>query len=271
MKSTTFFITITMAHMALCVPVPWMAGDKILPLLNNDAPSSGTSSQSPKKDNRYVLASSHIAPGPVFQRPESSFSSLWDNWKKKHGSGPIPNLDNLKKDIPVLIITEMGELGVGIPLSSSSNSKPLSKQASSPKQKPVSIPPSNEKADNLSVTEMGELTIGIPSPVPSPPPLSSLSSSPSSHSSSRPSNGTSPCPFYVVSKPRDHNDVLVIFLVLTFLLVVVVVEAGGPVCRSVRDRFVSKRKGAIRLVEEETESKPKSFRNDEVLVKSESG
>lgn len=34
---------------------------------------------------------------------------------------------------------------------------------------------------------------------------------------------------------------------------------------------MSKRKGAIRLVEEETESKPKSFRNDEVLVKSESG
>ncbi|KAK3952903.1 hypothetical protein QBC32DRAFT_131950 [Pseudoneurospora amorphoporcata] len=266
MKSIALLTTITMAHVALCVPVPWMAGDKILPLLNKDAPSSGTPRQDPKTDKTYVLASSHLAPGPVFQKAESSFSSSWDNWKKKHGAGPIPNLDKPKKNVPVLIITEMGELGVGIPSSSSSSS---SKQASSPKQKALSVPPpSNEKAENVSVTEMGELSIGITSPVPSPQPPSSLSSSSSwLPTSSRPSNGTTPCPFYVVGKPCDHDDVLVIFLVSTFLLVVVVVEAWGAVCRSVRNRFASKRQGAIRLVEE-TETKSKLFRSDEVLVKS---
>ncbi|KAK1783840.1 hypothetical protein QBC45DRAFT_5434 [Copromyces sp. CBS 386.78] len=265
MKSIALLTTITMAHMALCVPVPWMAGDKMLPLLNKDAPSSGTPGQDPKTDKTYVLASSHLAPGPVFHKAESSFSSLWDNWKKKHGSGPIPNLDKPKKNVPVLIITEMGELGVGIPSSSSS------KQASSPKQKALSVPPpSNEKAENVSVTEMGELSIGITSPVPSPPPSSSSSSTSWLPTSSRPSNGTTPCPFYVVGKPRDHDDVLVIFLVSTFLLVVVVVEAWGAVCQSVRTRFASKRQGAIRLVEEETETetKPKLFQSDEVLVKS---
>ncbi|KAK3354755.1 hypothetical protein B0H65DRAFT_23275 [Neurospora tetraspora] len=261
MKSTALFTTVTMAHMALCVPVPWMAGDKILPLLNKDAPNSATSGRSPKTDNTFALASSHLAPGPILQKAEQSFNSLWDNWKKKHGSSPALNVDDAKKDIPVLIITEMGELSVAIP----SSSQPLSKQASNSKQKPVSIPPGNKKADNVSVTELGELSIGIPSPVPSPPP----SSSTSLPSSSRPSNGTSPCPFYV-GKPRDHDDVLIIFLVSTFLLVVVVVEAWDPVCRSVRNRFSSRRKGAIRLVEE-TETKPKSFRNDSVLVKSESG
>lgn len=292
MKSTTFLTTIAMAHMALCVPVPWMAGDNILLSPNRNVPSSAASGRDPKSDKAFVLATSHLAPGPILQKADRSFNSLWDNWKKKHGSGPALIVDNARKDIPVLVITELGELGVGIP----SSSQPPSKQASNPKQKPVSASSGNEKANNVSVTEMGELSIGIPSPSSS----SSSSSFSSLSPSSQPSNGTSPCPFYV-EKPRDHDDVLVIFLVSAFLLVVVVVETWGPVCRrlvvlatyvnppsfpvpsvsstearltrrhdSVRNMFSSKRKGAIQLVEE-TETRPKSFRDNSVLVKSESG
>lgn len=219
-----------MAQMALSVPVPWMAGDKILPLLNKDAPTS----QAPKTDNDkiFALASSHLAPGPVFQKPGQSFSSLWDTWKKQQQHGSTKPVPSTKKGVPVLIITEMGELSVGIPASSSQ--QPSSREAST-KQKvisvPVSRPGNSEKADNVSVTELGELSVGIPS---SPPSSSSLSSSSLIAPSSRPStNGTSPCPFYSVGngKPRDHDDVLIIFLVSTFLLVVVVVEAWGPVWR----------------------------------------
>ncbi|KAL0465323.1 hypothetical protein QR685DRAFT_137099 [Neurospora intermedia] len=263
MKSTTFLTTIAMAHMALCVPVPWMAGDNVLLSLNRNVPSGAASGRDPKSDRAFVLAASHLAPGPILQKAERSFNSLWDNWKKKHGSGPALIVDNARKDIPVLVITELGELGVGIP----SSSRPPSKQASNLKQKPVSASSGNKKADNVSVTEMGELSIGIPSSMPSPPSPSSSSSSLSS--SSQPSNGTSPCPFYV-EKPRDHDDMLIIFLVSAFLLVVVVVETWGPVCRSVKNTFSSKRKGAIQLAEE-TETKPKSFRDSSVLVKSESG
>lgn len=277
MKSAGLLTTSTMAHMALCVPVPWMAGDKILPLLNKDAPpsSSATSSQGqgPKTDNdhTFVLASSHLAPGPISQKPGQSFNSLWDTWKKQRGS--TKPLSTGKKDIPVLIITEMGELSVGIPSSSQQQSSSKEASSNATKQKVISVPlspadNSAEKADNVSLTELGELSVGIPlSPVPSS----------SSSSSSRPSsNGTStlPCPFYSVrngKQPRDHDDVLIIFLVSTFLLVVVVVEAWGPVWRSIRNRFSSSRKeGVIRLVEEkETETKPKSFRDDSILVKSE--
>ncbi|EAA35060.1 hypothetical protein GE21DRAFT_287 [Neurospora crassa] len=265
MKSTTFLTTVAMAHMALCVPVPWMAGDNVLLSLNRNVPSSAASGRDPKSDKAFVLATSHLAPGPILQKAERSFNSLWDTWKKKHGSGRALIVDNARKDIPVLVITELGELGVGIP----SSSQPPSKQASDPKQKPVSASSGNEKADNVSVTEMGELSIGIPSSMSSPPSPSSSSSSSSLSSSSQPSNGTSPCPFYV-EKPRDHDDVLVIFLVSAFLLVVVVVETWGPVCRSVKNMFSSKRKGAIQLAEE-TETKPKSFRDNSILVKSESG
>ncbi|KAK3388955.1 hypothetical protein B0T20DRAFT_89869 [Sordaria brevicollis] len=266
MKPTALF-TVAMAHMAFSVPTPWMAGDKILPLLNKDA----SSSQAPKTDNGkpFVLAASHRAPGPVAQKPGQSFSTIWEKWKKQqqHASAKttVPKVANSRKDIPVLIITEMGELTVGIP---SSSQKPSSKEAASPstgsKQKVVSVPLSKpdksvEKADNVSVTELGELSVGILSPV---------SSSSSSSSSSRPSTNStlSPCPFYNVgnARSRDHDDVLIIGLVSTFLLVVVVVEAWGPVWRSVRNRFSSRRKGAIRLAEDETEkkTKPKSFRSD---------